>query len=58
MTENKQNAVIACEIKISFTGRSFEEVRRLIEKVRECCASNDHKLEIIFSGDFLNGDNA
>ncbi|MBR0287795.1 MAG: hypothetical protein IJQ82_02330 [Selenomonadaceae bacterium] len=51
--ENKQNAVVACEIKISLAGRSVEEIRRLIERIREACAGNDHKLEINFSGEFF-----
>ncbi len=54
--ENKQNAVVACEIKISLAGRSVEEIRRLIERIREACAGN-YKLEIHFSGEFFkNGD--
>lgn len=53
MPETKQNAVIACEIKISLAGRSFEEIRQLLDRIREICADNDHKLEINFSGEFF-----
>lgn len=53
MSETKQNAVVACEIKISLAGRSFEEIRQLLDRIRKVCADNDHKLEINFSGEFF-----
>ena len=53
MLEGKKNAVVACEIKISLAGRSFEEIRQLLDRIRKVCADNDHKLEINFSGEFF-----
>ena len=53
MKEINESAIIACEIKISVAGRSFEEIRHLIERIREACATNDYKLEVRFSGEFF-----
>lgn len=50
--ETKENAVVACKVKISVTRRSFEEVQALIERLREVCA-DDYKLEINFCGEFF-----
>ena len=52
MNENNETALIACEIKISVTGRSFEEVHQLIERIREDM-DESYKLEINFNGDFF-----
>ena len=52
MNDNNETAVIACEIKISVTGRSFEEVHQLIERIREDM-DESYKLEIKFSGEFF-----
>ena len=49
---SKESAVIACEVKISVAGKSFEEIHKLIERLHEACTGN-YKLEVNFVGDFL-----
>lgn len=48
----KNNAIVACEVKISVTRRSFEDIQALIERLREAC-TDDYKLEINFCGEFF-----
>lgn len=47
-----ENAVIACEIKISVTATEFDKVQKLIEQIRKAC-TGDYKLEVNFSGEFF-----
>ena len=51
--EKNETAVIACEVKISVTGNSYEEIKQLIERLREACEGN-YKLEVNFCGEFFN----
>ena len=48
----KETAVIAAEIKISYTGNSFEEFLEVAEKVRNAC-DFAHKLTISVESDFF-----
>ena len=50
--EKKENAVVACEIKISVAGKSYEETKQLIERLHEAC-TDDYKLEVNFCGSFF-----
>lgn len=50
--QTKETAVVACEVKISVTGGSFEEIQQLIERLRAAC-TGDYKLEVNFRGDFF-----
>ena len=53
MDKKTESAVVACEIKIAVAGRSFEEIQRLIERIREVCQGDSYKLEVNFSGEFF-----
>ena len=50
--QDKENAAIACEVKISVTSGSYDEIQRLIERLREAC-TGDYKLEVNFNGQFF-----
>ena len=50
--DKKETAVIAAEIKISYTGNSFAEFLEVVEKIRTAC-DFDHKLTINVEGDFI-----
>lgn len=50
--EKKENAVIACVVKISVAANSYQEIQALIERIREAC-TGEYKLEINFSGEFF-----
>ena len=50
--ESKETAVIACEVKISVTSGSYDEVKQLVERLSEACRG-DYKLEINFHGEFF-----
>lgn len=54
--EKKENAVIACEIKIGVTAKSWSEIQEMLRKIREAC-DFDHKLKINFDGEFFKIDN-
>ena len=56
MDEKSKSAVVACEIKISVTARSVEEIQRLIERIRTSWQGGSYKLEVNFSGEFFNAD--
>lgn len=55
--EKKENAVIACEIKIGVTAKSWSEIQEMLRKIREAC-DFDHKLKINFDGEFFKTDNS
>ena len=50
--ENKETAIVACEVKISVTASSYQEIQELIERLRAACTGN-YKLEVSFSGEFF-----
>lgn len=52
MNDNNETAVIACEIKISLDGCSYEEVQQLIKRIREGM-DESYRLDIKFSGEFF-----
>lgn len=49
--EKYETAVIACEVKISATGGSFDDIHAWIERLHEAC-KDDYKLEVNFCGHF------
>ena len=50
--ENKETAIVACEVRISVTANSYQEIQELIERLRAACTDN-YKLEVNFSGEFF-----
>lgn len=50
--EKYETAVIACEVKISAAGGSFDDIHAWIERLREAC-KGDYKLEVNFCGQFF-----
>ena len=46
------NAASTCEIKIGVAGKTYEEIKNLIDRLREAC-TGDYKLEVNFSGEFF-----
>ena len=50
--DNKNDGVIAAEIKISITTNNLEEVQELIRKIRQICQSS-YKLNVNVEGDFV-----
>lgn len=51
----KENAVIACEVKIGVTAKSWNEIQEMLRKIHEACDFN-HKLKINFDGEFFKTD--
>lgn len=56
MDKKTESAVVACEIKISVTARSVEDIQRLIERIRASWQGDSYKLEVNFSGEFFKVD--
>ena len=50
--QDKENAAIACEVKISVASGSYDAIQRLIERLRAACTGK-YKLEVNFSGQFF-----
>ena len=49
---DKEKAVVAADIKISYTGNSFEEFLEVVEKIKNAC-DFAHKLTINVESDFF-----
>ena len=50
--DKKETAIIAAEIKISYTGNSFEDFIEVVEKIKNAC-DFAHKLTINVESDFV-----
>ncbi len=53
--EKQENAIIACEVKVGLTAKSWNEIQDILCKIRKAC-DFDHKLEINFEGSFFKSD--